>query len=689
MHRAFGGVVKDISWWKLFWLYIIAVFTVEIILATVFSLRSGILEIFPYLYILPIILIARTHPRFAIYFTIVLGWIYLGLVFMFMPFEIKSFASSIAWFYIFVTIGVVISSLAESGQQEQKFREMFDNSLAGIFTVDLNTRNLVQSNLRTAVMLGYTQNEMEGRAFSSLWADEKEMEDFLRKLSAEMKIDTIELALKKKDGGTIWAVLTVSMAGSSRIVCSAIDISDKKEIKDNLIESELRYHMLFDSASDAILIHDSSGKILNANQTASRQSGYSTRRLQELRLQDLGLIPDDGLAPEQHTELQSKGHYLLESLLMTRDGTAVPVEISCKIIEYAGKPAILSTLRDITERRHAQAAIIESESRYRMIGDLIPFGVWACDAKGNFTYLSASFLSVLGITLEECKTNGWMHLLPREDYDRTVADWRQCIQTGCFWDYEYRIVDTKGRVYIVLSRGAPHLDSAGNVTSWVGIHLDITERKRYEERLEASLREKEVIIKEVHHRVKNNMQVISGFLELQSNYIDDPLAVEKLNECQRRVRTMALVHEKLYQSRSLGAINAAEYIKSLIADLMNSYSLSTVVDVSVDVDDVNINLDMAIPCGLIINELVTNSLKYAFKDRGTGKLSLAFHHRNDHTFCLSVQDDGAGLPPDFEARSRASLGMQLVRVLVHQLGGEMTAETDQGARFTIIFPEKF
>ena len=681
--------MKGISWWKLFWLCIIAVFTLEIILTTVFSLNSGTLEIFPYLFILPIILLARTHPRFGIYFTIILGWIYIGLVYFYMPFEIKSFASSVAWFYIFVTIGVVISSLAESGQQEKKFREMFDNSLAGIFTFDVNTRKMVQSNLQTAAMFGYTPAEMEGRDIASLWSDENELQYIVRKISAEKKIDAIELALKKKEGGKIWALLTASMAGSERIVCSAIDITDKREIKDDLIESELRYHMLFDSATDAILIHDRAGKILIANQIASRQSNYSVKKLQELRLQDLGIVPAGGLSADQNTELQSRGHYLFESQLMTKDGTPMPVEISCKIIEYSGRPAILSTIRDITERRLAQAALMESETRYQMIGDLVPFGVWACNEKGNFSYLSESFLAVLGITLEECRKSGWMHLLPREDYDRTIADWRQCIQTGSFWDYENRIVDKKGKVFIVLSRGAPHTDSAGKITSWVGIHLDITERKRYEERLEASLREKEVIIKEVHHRVKNNMQVISGFLELQSNYIEDPVAVEKLIECQRRVRTMALVHEKLYQSKSLVAINAAEYIKSLIADLMDSYSMSTSVDVSVDVDDVDITLDMAIPCGLIINELVTNSLKYAFSGRPEGKLSLTLHHKEDHTFSLVVQDDGVGLPPDFEARSTASLGMQLVGVLVRQLGGEMKSDSDRGTRFTIVFPEKF
>jgi PAS domain S-box-containing protein len=681
--------MKEISLWKIFWLCIIAILAFEIILVIVFPFQSGTIEIFPYLFILPIILLARTYPRVAIYVTIILGWVYLGLVFYFMPFEIKSFASSIAWFYIFVTIGVVISSLAEATHQAKKFRAMYDKSLAGIFSFDINTKKLVQSNLQAATMLGYTPAEIEGRNIASLWWDEKELQNIIKEISAEKKIDSIELALKRKDGGKCWTLLTASMAGSGCILCSAIDISDKKEIKDNLIESELRYHMLFDSATDAILIHDSAGKILNANQIASQQSGYTVKRLQDLRLQDLGLISSGGLLTSQNTELQSRGHYLFESLLLTKDGTSMPVEISCKIIEYNGRPAILSTIRDITERKLAQEALKESETRYRMIGELIPFGVWACDAQGNFTYVSESFLSTLEITLEECRKSGWMHLLPREDCDRTIADWRQCVQTGCFWDYEYRIVDKNGKAFIVLSRGAPHMDNTGKITSWVGIHLDITERKRYEKRLETSLREKEVIIKEVHHRVKNNMQVISGFLELQSNYIEDPVAVEKLNECQQRVRTMALVHEKLYQSKSLGVINAAEYIKSLIADLMNSYSLSTPVDVSVDVDEVNINIDMAIPCGLIINELVTNSLKYAFDNRQKGKLSLTLHHQEDHTFSLILQDDGVGLPGDYETRSAASLGMQLVQVLVRQLGGEMKVECDQGTRFTIIFPEKF
>lgn len=681
--------MKDISWYRLFWIYIIAVFTIEVILALFFSMTDVIIEIFPYLCILPLILLARTYPRKAFYFTIVVGWIYLGLMYFYMPFEIRSIAASIAWFYVFVTIGVVISSLTESGRQEKKFREIFDNSLAGIFTLECNSRRFTELNAHTAAVLGYEPPELEGVEISRIWGDVRDPDLFFKIQPASAEKEPVEVVLKRKDGSAVLVLLTVSPAGTNRLVCSIIDISEKKEIRDNLIESELRYHLLFDRAADAIFIHDPEGSILIANDTAAILSGYPVKKLQELRMQDMGIVPEDGFASGRNTGVLSKGQILFESLLMTRSGVPLPVEVSSKVIEYETRPAILSTIRDITERRHAEIALRESETRYMMIGDLIPFGVWSCDAKGNYTYLSGSFLSLLGTTLDEIRKNGWLHLLPREDYDRTAADWKQCVQTGSFWDYEYRIMDRNKRLFIVLSRGAPHTDSTGRITSWVGLHIDITERKRYEERLESSLREKEVIIKEVHHRVKNNMQVISGFLDLQSNYISDPVAIEKLGESQRRVRTMALVHEKLYQAKNLGVINAADYIKSLISDLMNASSLATTVEISVDVDDVTMNLDMAIPCGLIINELVTNTLKHAFDNRPEGKLSVALHHRPDHTFSLVVEDNGAGLPADFETRSRSSLGMQLVGVLVHQLGGNLQAGGTTGARFEIVFPEKF
>jgi two-component sensor histidine kinase len=185
------------------------------------------------------------------------------------------------------------------------------------------------------------------------------------------------------------------------------------------------------------------------------------------------------------------------------------------------------------------------------------------------------------------------------------------------------------------------------------------------------------------------MQVISGFLLLQSQYITDPKSVQMMEDAQQRVKTMALVHERLYQSRSLEFIDAADYIRSLVADLMNSSTLSTTIGTEVEVDHINITLDMAIPIGLIINELVTNSLKHAFAGRPQGKLTINLHLGDDHRVHLTVGDDGAGLPSDYSERSMTTLGTQLVKVLVGQLGGEMKIESSNGAKFIISFPEKF
>jgi PAS domain S-box-containing protein len=551
---------------RLILIIIVAALTMGSVITTIFSLKSGIFEVFPYLYILPIIIIAYISPRHGVYFTVVVGWIYLGLVYIYGPFDIKLYAASSAWFYIIVSLGVVLSAFSNEVAKERKYRDIFLNSQSGIFTFDLDTHKIQEFNMRIASILGYGPGGLKDVAVSTLWHKDQELESFISRLKNEQQISDTEVAFKRKDGGTVWAQVTAALSADQAVICSAADI---------------------------------------------------------------------------------------------------------------------------TERRRAEAAIQDSEKRYRMIGELIPFGVWMCDAKGEFTYLSDSFLQLIGMTLEECRKGGWLKRLAPEDIGRTQNDWKQCVATGCFWDYEYRIFDKKGNDHFVLSRGAPLRNETGRIVSWVGNHLDITERRRYENRLEASLKEKEVIIKEVHHRVKNNMQVISGFLHLQSNYIKDPDSVEKLNECQRRVKTMALVHEKLYQSKHLGFINSEEYVKSLVSDLVESYALRTDIDIQVNVESVNINLDIAIPCGLIINELLTNALKYAFKDRLSGHITVDMRLGQDHRFTLVVSDDGAGLPAGFDIGSTATLGMQLVAVLVRQLGGEIRIKSGDGTTFTISFPEKF
>ena len=212
------------------------------------------------------------------------------------------------------------------------------------------------------------------------------------------------------------------------------------------------------------------------------------------------------------------------------------------------------------------------------------------------------------------------------------------------------------------------------------------ELKRSNEALSTSLHEKEVLLKEIHHRVKNNLQIISSILSLQSGSACSESQATLLRESQDRIRSMALVHEKLYRSRDLSRINFGEYVRNLTASLAHSYIASPAIRIRVDIRDVFLDIDMAIPCGLIINELVSNSFKYAFRDGRAGEVYISLSG-NGQTYTLVVSDDGVGLPPGMDFRNTPSLGLQLVNTLVSQLEGTIELDLEKGTSFKITFAE--
>ncbi len=217
--------------------------------------------------------------------------------------------------------------------------------------------------------------------------------------------------------------------------------------------------------------------------------------------------------------------------------------------------------------------------------------------------------------------------------------------------------------------------------------IDITESKKAEENMLASLKEKEVMLKEIHHRVKNNLQIIASLLNLQTGFVQDERYKKMFLESQARVRAMALVHEKLYKSKDLARIDFAEYVTGLLEEQFQAYGVSQEqVALAVDISQKHLPLDTAIPCALIVNELVSNSLKYAFKDKGgRGKIKIALHKNQDGVYRLEVGDDGVGLKDDFDSKSTLTLGLQLVDALVEQLDATLEILKAPGAKFVITF----
>ena len=226
-----------------------------------------------------------------------------------------------------------------------------------------------------------------------------------------------------------------------------------------------------------------------------------------------------------------------------------------------------------------------------------------------------------------------------------------------------------------------------NAQLYAQAQQEIAERKRAEEQIKASLAEKEVLLKEIHHRVKNNLQVISSLLYLQSKSIEDKAALQMFQESQNRVRSMAFIHERLYQSQDLARVDFAEYVRSLTNYLFRSYGVSTdVIQLKINMDDLPLGIDTAIPCGLIVNELVSNSLKYAFPDGRGGEIRIELRSDGDNRIALMVSDDGVGLPEDLDFRKTESLGLQLVNNLsVAQLEGAIDLDRRGGTTFRITF----
>ena len=218
------------------------------------------------------------------------------------------------------------------------------------------------------------------------------------------------------------------------------------------------------------------------------------------------------------------------------------------------------------------------------------------------------------------------------------------------------------------------------------IQRDITERKRAEERIRASLKEKEVLLKEIHHRVKNNLQIISSLLYLQASRTEHAGAVSALRESRNRIKSMALIHERLYQSANLASVDMGEYTRNLVSDLQRSYRIEeSAVRLRLNIQDIPLGITEAIPCGLIINELVSNALKHAFPKGRAGEVTIGLRRATANRTTLTVSDNGIGFPEQMDFRKSPSLGLTLINSLVEQLGGTIDLDRRGGTTFTITF----
>lgn len=350
------------------------------------------------------------------------------------------------------------------------------------------------------------------------------------------------------------------------------------------------------------------------------------------------------------------------------------------------RKAFIGITRDITERKKAEEVLSESEKKFRTLVENANDVIYVITPEG-FQYVNPAFERLTGyLSNEICQKsfNFWSIIHPDDVNMIKNREEARKVEKEVPSRYEFRILAKNGSIKIV-EPATVNIGEKGEAKV-MGILRDVTDRIQAEEKMKVSLQEKEVLLREIHHRVKNNMQIISSLLRLQSRTVKDSEVIEKFKESQNRIRSMALIHEKLYQTKDLTRINFAQYIRSLTVHLFHTYKVNpNIIKMITEVKDVFLDINKAIPCGLVLNELVSNSLKHAFPNNKKGEICVKLFVSKQKKNRLIVSDNGIGLPSTVDFREPDTLGLQIVNDLVKQIDGTLRLEQTSGTVVHITF----
>ncbi|QSZ67458.1 PAS domain S-box protein [Methanofollis aquaemaris] len=587
---------------------------------------------------------------------------------------------------------------AEWEKQEERARTRHYLDVAGVILLVIDDHMVVRMiNQKGCSILGYPESEIIGKKWTEHFlpthARGKVITACFTILSgSRISIKEFENPILTGDGSErqiSWDLRPLKDENGDiySILASGEDITLKKKTIETLRETEECYRRLITMTPEAIGI-TCEGKIIHLNAAA----------LKVLRVTSLEEFGERSfwsyIHPESHETVRNElqkihtgiwSSYFNEVRLCLADGTSPYVEATMIPTTNQGHQAIQFVFRDITTERKIEEELRQSENLYRTLFEASGAATVIIEEDLMISLANSGFAELSGYAKNEIEgTVRWEHFFTGADLDQMLEfHQKRCkeggdvpqVYTSCF-------VAKGGSIHNVIVTIALIPGTKKSVISLV----DITVQKDYETKLKNSLREKDVLLKEIHHRVKNNMQQIASLLSLQGSTIRDPEAIDLLKNCESRIIAMALVHENLYMSENLASIDVKIYISTLCSEIHDSYASSSEFVIKTDIDDITLDLDTAIPIGLIVNELVSNAIKHAFLGRKTGTVQVGLH-KKAATLCLTVEDDGIGVSPDIITDNVGKLGIRLVSVLSDQIGGVFEAYTDERTRFTVFFPD--
>lgn len=611
-------------------------------------------------------------------------------------------------------------------KREKKYKNLINTTIFGILIV--KNQKIVFANNRALDILKYNSlseimNAEHSRIIKSNqenWYKTRETD-----VMAGKEIPLLELEMIDSNGTTVFVEsipTTIHFEGDECVLESFVEISDRKKaeaakqeailqkvsndslriqleqnriIQRRLQNSQSYSEAIIESSLDMIFTTDTKGRINKLNSSAMNELQYDKFSFTKLSFGDL--FNDPQLEGEIIKKLNIYNSFSGNFEMKRKDGSVFPALISISQLFNTDNTflGIMGTSRDITEIVSKEHEIKEQASKLKAIIESSSHYFFSINRNYRLTSFNKLFR-------EEVKKNYNLDLELFDSFFKIVeASKQENDVDNDFWknifnqafngesvEFEIGRKNFEGSYYYRGMYVNPIISENGNIEEISGIAHDITQKKLYEQELTNSLKEKEILLKEVHHRVKNNLQVISSILSLQGAYLTDGYALEVLRNSKNRIAAMASIHERLYRTTNLSDIRFSSYVKDLVESLVNTYELPDIdVELVFSLDEVFLSLNHAIPCGLILNELISNSLKYAFQGRKNGKIEVRLKNEDEH-ISISVADDGIGIPSKISVENTDTLGLQLVSTLVEQIEGELSLDRENGTKFTFRFDIK-
>jgi PAS domain S-box-containing protein len=474
----------------------------------------------------------------------------------------------------------------------------------------------------------------------------------------------------------------------------AVDITERRRAEEALSESERRYRTFVQNFHGIAFRGNMDFVPVFFHGAVEEITGYAEsdfvsgapRWDQVVHEDDMPLILDSAVKLRGVPDTSISREYRI----VRKDGGVRWVfEVIHNVCDDSGRPShVEGAIYDITKHKRAEEALQESEERFRAIFDLAKDGIAVGDSRTkNVYFANRTFCEMLGYSHDEITRMGVMDFHPEEAIPYVVEQIDKTARKEIVTATDIPMKRKDGSVFYADVAGAPV--KLGGRDYVMGFFRDITGRKKAEEALKVSLKDKEMLVRESSHRVKNNLSVISSLLMLQSSDIKDEGAREVFLKSEGRVHSMSLIHEMLYQAENLRSINIKKYAADLAACVFRSCGAEAGnVKLNMDIEDAALDVDTVIPCGLILNELITNALKHAFPGGRKGRVDVSIHPAGEGLYTLAVRDDGKGFPGGLDIRDAGTMGMQILTALTAQLDGAVEVLSEGGTEFRVTFRER-